>query len=59
MPKIVVVKKEDVFPGRKVRAGIEPASCVEGHGSIPSMPAPGGRYPEPVVRTRMAPSTTR
>ncbi len=40
MPKIVVVKKEDVFPGRKVRAGIEPASCVEGHGSIPSMPAP-------------------
>lgn len=41
MPKIVVVKKEDVFPGRKVRAGIEPASCVEGHGSIPSMPPPG------------------
>ena len=41
MPKIVVIKKEDVFPGRKVRAGIEPASCVEGHGSIPFMPPPG------------------
>nr|DAH80760.1 MAG TPA: hypothetical protein [Caudoviricetes sp.] len=34
-------KKKDVFPGRKARAGIEPASCVEGHGSIPSMPPPG------------------
>ena len=59
MPKIVVVKKEDVFPGRKVRAGIEPASCVEGHGSIPSMPSPEDVTRNQVVRTMMVPSTTR
>lgn len=59
MPKIVVVKKEDVFPGRKVRAGIEPASCVKGNGSIPSMPPPEDVTQNQVMRTIMVPSTTK
>lgn len=29
MPKIVMVKKKDVFLGERVRAGVEPALCVK------------------------------
>ena len=52
-------RKRIKFPGRKVRVGIEPASCVEGNGSIPSMPPPEDVTRNQVMRTVMVPSTTK
>lgn len=51
MPKIVVVKKEDVFPGRKGTSWSRTSLMREGIGSSPSCPlyachTSGGRYPE-------------